>query len=592
MASGKAEWIFSIIDKASGPTSMIERKLGLLEKRLSAVDRAAKSASDPATRDRANFKKLGLELQRDQLLMRKLNDESGTWVRNLHAGLGAIGMIGGALRTVVGGMADLGIGAAKVTAAFGKKGIEAGAYRETNIAALEVLLGDKGKANAAFEFGQQFASETPFKISDVMRWQKNLLVGGFSQDDAKVIMKGLGDMGAMNDFDTQVVDRAALALKQIKAKGRLMGQEMLQLAEAGVNQGAVYKHLSKMTGLDDVGVRKLQEKGGISADMGIYAIMAAAKDTTSGGVLGGAMEKFGKGTLTGLLSTLFDKPDAYLAKLGDSRGFETFKSAVTTTIQVLDTKSETGKRISSTLETTFDRLFENVFGRFTGPDGPAQVEKTIERMLAGFERVTQVGQVTITALEGVADGFLKGIDPAGKMFGEDGLSPEKLQRVAEAGEKLGSSLAKVADAFSSLFGDLFDRNTLLGRMIGNRLDDMSEYGVVGGTLKGGFESALGIGMIRDVGGWADNRLNAFEKQLFDDKSEQSVDSSNGNMGLRATAPAIERRSTMVQINAPISLPAGLNYTPAEIQSIASDAGRQTAEAVAGALSSAAASQGA
>ena len=61
-------------------------------------------------------------------------------------------------------------------------------------------------------------------------------------------------------------------------------------------------------------------------------------------------------------------------------------------------------------------------------------------------------------------------------------------------------------------------------MIGNRLDDMSEYGVVGGTLKGGFESALGIGMIRDVGGWADNRLNAFEKQLFDDKSEQSVDS--------------------------------------------------------------------
>lgn len=584
MASGKVEWIMSIIDRASGPASTIERKIGLVEKRIQALDKASKAASDPATRDRMAYQKLGLELQRDQLHMRALKEESGAWIQKLHSGLAVVGMIGGALKSVASITAQAGGAAAKFTAGFALRGAKAGAYRESNVAALSTLLGSQGRAEAAFDQGQKFAAETPFKIADVMRWQKNLLVGGFSQEDSMIVLKGLGDMAAMNDFNPEIVDRAALALKQIKAKGRLMGQEMLQLAEAGVSQGAVYAQLEKLTGKDNAGVRKLQEKGGISADMGIYAVMAALKGSTSGGVLGGAMEKFGKGTLTGLMSTLMDKPEEFLMKLGTSKGFATLKEAVTQTIAVLDTQSETGKRISEELDRTFTAIIEDTFGQFTGPDGPAKISELFEDMRVGFGKLIETGRITIALVEGIGAGFISGLDPVGKVFGEGPLGPEKLAKVAEAGEKFGAALGKIADIIGTLFGSMTDRKTALGANVMGRLDDISEYGLLFGNIKATLQQPFRYLQGMSAGTATDS-----------EKAYAAMGASPSDF--KPTQPGVDlgramARNLGVQVNAPVVINGGGPMTPEQARAVGNEAGARVSDGVTHALTGAAASQGA
>lgn len=588
MASGKVEWIMSIIDRASGPASTIERKIGLVEKRIQALDRASKGVSDPATRDRMAYQKLGLELQRDQMLLRSMKEESGAWIQKLHSGLAVVGMIGGALKTVVSTMAQAGGAAAKFTANFAVRGAKAGAYRESNIAAFSTLLGSQGKAEAVFEQGQKFAAETPFKIADVMRWQKNLLVGGFSQEDSMIVLKGLGDMAAMNDFNPEIVDRAALALKQIKAKGRLMGQEMLQLAEAGVSQGAVYGQLERLTGLDNVGVRKLQEKGGISADMGIYAVMAALKNSTSGGELGGAMNKFGKGTLTGLMSTLMDKPDEFLMQLGKSKGFSVLKEAVTQTIAVLDTKSETGKRISAELDRTFTSIIEGTLGKFTGPEGPAKISELFDQLRVGFGRLVDTGQVAIAVIEGVGTGFLKGLDPLGAMFGDGPLGPEKLARVTAAGEKFGAALGKLVDVFLKLMGDSLDENKGSGRVYMGTLGDAAEHGLVMGGLKSQLMTPFRF-MSGMSAGSAEGTKDAYAAMGTTPDAFKPPQVDQSALG-RAMARSV---GVNVSVNAPVAVNGASGpMTPEQARAVGNQAGARVSEGVSNALLGAAASQGA
>jgi hypothetical protein len=66
MSTKKLEWLFGLDDKMSGPASVAEKKLELLERRIKSVAKAEAEMSGPK-KERLTFARLNLEIQRDQL---------------------------------------------------------------------------------------------------------------------------------------------------------------------------------------------------------------------------------------------------------------------------------------------------------------------------------------------------------------------------------------------------------------------------------------------------------------------------------------------------------------------------------------------
>lgn len=80
----------------------------------------------------------------------------------------------------------------------------------------------------------QLAIHSPFSTKGVVNAMKTAMAYGFTIDQAKLLTKTMIDFSAATGASGDVMDRIALALGQVRAKGRLMGQEILQLVNAGV----------------------------------------------------------------------------------------------------------------------------------------------------------------------------------------------------------------------------------------------------------------------------------------------------------------------------------------------------------------------
>lgn len=93
-----------------------------------------------------------------------------------------------------------------------------------------------GSADLASKFSttlQDMAINSIFDYQALDKSAKKLLAYGIEYENLGYIMRGLMDLGAMSG-DTAALDRIALALGQIQAKGKLSAEEMRQLANAYV----------------------------------------------------------------------------------------------------------------------------------------------------------------------------------------------------------------------------------------------------------------------------------------------------------------------------------------------------------------------
>jgi tape measure domain-containing protein len=196
---------------------------------------------------------------------------------------------------------------------------------ETLGVAFEVMLGSATKARTLLDGLATFAKNTPFGMAEVSENAKLLLNFGVS---AKAIIPTLQALGDVAAGDSERFGRLALAYGQAQAKGRLMGQEVLQMTEAGFNP---LKQLSEMTGKSVMQLSKDMEDGKISGQMLTAAFAGAAGP---GGRFNGMMSKM-SGTTKGLLSTLIDAIQFGLKPIGDAAA-EVLKPMVKWAIEVAD----------------------------------------------------------------------------------------------------------------------------------------------------------------------------------------------------------------------------------------------------------------
>lgn len=158
----------------------------------------------------------------------------------------------------------------------------------------ETLLGSKEKADELFGQIRKFATSTPMQLNDLAAGAQTML--GFNIE-AKKVMPMLRAIGDISMGDAQKFNSLTLAFSQMSATGKLMGQDLLQMINAGFNPLAV---MSEKTGKSIATLKEEMSAGSISAKQIEQAFIDA---TSEGGKFHGMLDKQSK-TLRGSISNL------------------------------------------------------------------------------------------------------------------------------------------------------------------------------------------------------------------------------------------------------------------------------------------------
>lgn len=205
------------------------------------------------------------------------------------------------------GMTIGGVFTAQKAVEFVKTMIDVRQEVENLSISFETLLGSKDKATQFFGELREYAVNTPLMLNDLAGGAQTML--GFNIEAEKVIptLKQIGDisMGDRDRFNSLV-----LAFSQMSATGKLMGQDLLQMINAGFNPLAT---ISEKTGKSIGQLKDEMSAGAISSEM---VAQAFADATAEGGKFHGMLDKQSKG-LKGQISNLEGAIDDMFNAMGE-----------------------------------------------------------------------------------------------------------------------------------------------------------------------------------------------------------------------------------------------------------------------------------
>jgi len=197
---------------------------------------------------------------------------------------------------ILGGIAAITAGLLAMTAAFTKSVLSAGILRERATLALSKL-----SANGAMSMERLKAISlaTGTTIEDSFEGIAAFMRAGFNADESEHMFKRMQDLSAVGIGEEQR-KRAVIAIGQIKSAGMLQGDELNQLAEAGVGKAQVITQIAKILGKSNEEAAKLVLQGGkINSEVALKAIDMAMAEMAGGGPAGAAREEFLASTLAG-----------------------------------------------------------------------------------------------------------------------------------------------------------------------------------------------------------------------------------------------------------------------------------------------------
>lgn len=195
--------------------------------------------------------------------------------------------------------------------------IGSNAEMEQYTTSLEVMLGSTEKASAMIEKMREFAAKTPLTLENVISGGSLLMSYGVDESNLIDTMTKLGDLARGN---AEKMDRITLAYGQMLAKGKVTGEELRQMTEAGV---PLQTALAESIGVTGEEFFKMVSAGKVGIDDLNKAITGL---TTGNGKFAGMMEKQSQ-TMQGMLSTLQDNVSEFFRKMGEG-AFGEVKSAL------------------------------------------------------------------------------------------------------------------------------------------------------------------------------------------------------------------------------------------------------------------------
>jgi tape measure domain-containing protein len=204
--------------------------------------------------------------------------------------------IGAGAGVAAAGMAALGLGVVSVAA-----------NAELAAVSMEVMLGSAAKASAMISAINAMAVESPFGSKEFTQAAQVLLNFGVTAENVLPTISMLGDVAA---GDSEKLERLTLAFGQMSSAGRLMGQDLLQMINAGFNP---LQEISKRTGESMMQLRKRMEAGEITS----HEVAAAFQSATSaGGRFAGMTARISKSTI-GTWAAIKDETLLLAKSVGD-----------------------------------------------------------------------------------------------------------------------------------------------------------------------------------------------------------------------------------------------------------------------------------
>jgi tape measure domain-containing protein len=147
------------------------------------------------------------------------------------------------------------------------------------------------KAQDLLKWIQLLAVQSPFNQEGIADAFRTAMAYGFTTEEAKRLTQAEVDFASATGKSVEATNLIALALGQMQAKGKVSGQEIIQLTNAGIGVNAILESMGYT--LDDV------SKGLVSSDAFIEAVITDME------VFEGAA-KSQSATFSGLISTLGD----------------------------------------------------------------------------------------------------------------------------------------------------------------------------------------------------------------------------------------------------------------------------------------------
>jgi tape measure domain-containing protein len=222
--------------------------------------------------------------------------------------------------------ATMSVGLTAPLALLGTSLFKSAAQMEQISVSFEVFTGSAETAKNMLTQLKEQALKSPMQFQDIAKGAQTLLGYGLTAEQVIPITRMLGDISGGN---ADKFGRLSLAFGQVNASGRLMGQEVRQMINAGFNP---LQAISEKTGESMASLSSRMREGKISVQEVANAFTYA---TTEGGRFFGNADKQSQ-TLQGQLNKLQESVSFALAEIGTSlannAGVKQFFESLTATV--------------------------------------------------------------------------------------------------------------------------------------------------------------------------------------------------------------------------------------------------------------------
>jgi tape measure domain-containing protein len=269
--------------------------------------------------------------------------------------------------------------------------LTAGKFEQLEIA-FKTMTGSAEEGAKVFERLKKFSAETPFQLEDIAKAEKILLAFKFSTEESLDSLKFLGDIAA--GTNVPIADLAQI-LGKVKAKGKAMTEEIMQLAERGI---PIIDVLAERFNVSKEAILDMASKSQISFDVVKDALKSMSEE---GGTFEGMMKSQSQSIL-GLFSTLKDNVVIAMAEMGN---------AIAETLNLKEVIPKLTSLINSLVE-KFKNLSEPakrmivIFGGIAAAVGPVMlaVGKLLPFITNNFTGIVKVVKTSMNAIKLVMAG--------------------------------------------------------------------------------------------------------------------------------------------------------------------------------------------
>ena len=289
--------------------------------------KAAKKALDE---EKASLFALTQEQATARLSVKKLRDEYALLRQEGGGTAETMNMLTGKLKQMS-GMLLGGMGLKELASRI----ISVRAEFESMETSLKVLLGgNEERLNNIMGQIKEYALASPLNTKDMVGAVQMMTSFGIEAEKSIDYLKAIGDVSM---GDTGKFNSLALAFSQMSSAGKLMGQDLMQMVNAGFNP---LEEIARKTGKSIGELKNEMSKGAITSKMVQDAFISA---TSAGGKFYG-MSAEGAKTLNGQISMLQESFDNMFNEIG-SKGEGVVMSAVQAATYLVENYEQTGRVI-------------------------------------------------------------------------------------------------------------------------------------------------------------------------------------------------------------------------------------------------------